>query len=227
VLPRSVASLAARCRRLVPGLRPQDLRRLWFRGLAFAGVYRRLILRERPLSEPIPDLPARVTIRVRLLAESDVAAYLAFRSDQDAADIRRRLDAGHCCFAVWHDGQIIAAGWAVTGRASIPYLSAEIALAPGDVYCYDAFTATAFRGLDVSPSRNTETMRYLRDRGYRRLVAALLPDDRSALRPGEKVGWDRRIGVVGAIGLGPWRRPFCRVTDGAPRLAVTRAPNRP
>ena len=190
------------------------IKRLWLGGLARVRIYRRLVLLERPLTQPFPDVSARVSVCVRLLAAGEIDACMVFRPDQSIAEIRRRLDEGQQCFAVWHDRRIIHAGWAVTGRARIEYLSTEIALAPDEVYSYDVFTSPAFRGLGVSPARLLETVRYFRDRDYRRLLSAILPENRSGLRQGEKVGWDRRIGVIGYLGLGPWRHVFCRIERG-------------
>ena len=47
-----------------------------------------------------------------------------------------------------------------------------------------------------------------RGRGYWRLLAAVLPEDRSSLRSWGRVGY-RRVGLIGFVGLGPWRRAFC------------------
>lgn len=191
------------------------IRRLWFVGLARARLYRRLILHERLLSDPFPDHPASVQVRVRVLTACEIDAYMKFRPDQSIAEVRRRLHEGQQCFAVWHDRRIIHAGWAVTGRARIEYLSTEIALAPDEVYWYDVFTSPPFRGLGVSPFRGREMIRYFRDRGYRCHLATVLPENRSALRQEEKVGRYHPIGVIGYVGLGPWRHVFCRMQPGA------------
>ena len=191
------------------------IKRLWFRGLSRARIYRRLIIRERLLSQPFPEVPARVPVRVSLLAAGEIDAYMAFRPDQSIAEVRRRLDEGQQCFVAWHDRQIIHAAWAVTGRARIEYLSTEIALAPDEVYSYDVFTSPAFRGLGVAPARMLETIRYFRDRGYRCQLSAILPENSPGLRPGEKIGGRIRIGVIGYVGLGPWRHVFCRMERGA------------
>jgi GNAT superfamily N-acetyltransferase len=156
-----------------------------------------------------------VPVCVRVLAAREIDAYMAFRPDQSMAEVRRRLDEGQQCFAVWHERRIIHAAWTVTGRAGIEYLSTEITLAPDEVYSYDVFTLPAFHGLGVSPARLLEVVRYCRDRGYRCLLSAILSENRSSLRQGEKVGRDRRIGVIGYVGLGAWRNAFSRIERGA------------
>lgn len=191
------------------------IKRLWFGGLARARVYRRLTLRERPLNQPSSEVSARVQVGVSLLAPTEIDAYMVFRPDQSIAEVRRRLDEGQRCFAVWHDRRIIHAAWAATGHARIEYLSAVITLAPDEVWSYDVFTSPEFRGMGASPARMVEMMRYFRDRGYRCLLGAILPENRPSFRLGEKVGWTDCVGVVGYVGLGPWRHLFRRMEPGA------------
>jgi ribosomal protein S18 acetylase RimI-like enzyme len=188
--------------------------RLWVKGLSFTRIRRRLVMIERTLSEPAPEISARVPIRVGVLAAGEVDAYLRLRSDQDAVEIRRRLAEGQQCFVAWHERQIIHASWAAPRLARVDYLSAEITLAPDEVYVHGVFTAPAFRGLGASPVCILEMVRYFRTRGCRRLLAVVSPENRSGFRPWEKLGY-RRIGLLGFTGLGPWRRPFCLIEPGA------------
>lgn len=187
------------------------IKRLWFGGLARARIYRRLVLREQPLSQPLPEVSPGVPVFVNLLTPGEIDDYIAFRPDQTSTEVRRRLDEGQQCFAVWHDRRIIHAAWAVTGRARIEYLSTELTLAPDEVCAYDVFTSPAFRGRGASPARMREMMRHFRDRGYRCLLGAILPENRSSLRLAEKVGRYRDIGVIGYVRLGPWRHVFHRI----------------
>jgi GNAT superfamily N-acetyltransferase len=189
------------------------IRSFWFRGLATARVYRRLVLLERTLSDPLPDVSIGVPVRVSVLTDSGVGAYTVLRPDQDIAEVRRRLDEGQWCFAVWHEGQIIHASWAVQRRATVDYLSAEIPLAPDEVYVYGGFTALPFRGLGASAARILAMASYFRDRGYRRLLSAVLPENTSSLRAWGRVGY-RRVALIGFVGLGSWRRPFRRMERG-------------
>jgi len=61
------------------------------RGLAAARFYRRLMLLERRLDEPIVELPLPAGLTGRQLDLEDLPAYHALRPDQDPAVIRRRL----------------------------------------------------------------------------------------------------------------------------------------
>ena len=104
------------------------------------------------------------------------------------------------------------------GRA--PRVGASIPLSR-----HDAFTSPEFRGLGASPARLREMMRYYRDRGYRCLLGAVLPENKASLRLSEGVGGYRHIGVIGYVGLGPWRHVFCRMErDASPPGRARRAP---
>ena len=184
------------------------LRTLWFAGLSFTHVYRRLILLGRPLNQAVPEIPVPGSMRVAMLVEGEIGAYMAFRPDQDASEIHRRLDQDHRCFTVWHEQQIIHAAWVATGRARIEYLSRDLALAPDEVYVYEAFTAPAFRGRNASPVRALAMAEHFRSHGYRRVLTAVHPENKVGFRPLEKVG-TRDVGVIGYVGVGRLRWHFC------------------
>ena len=187
---------------------------IWFRALARLGVYRRLLLIERRLDQPIPDLPLPASIAMRLLGPDDIPAYLAFRPDQRAEEIAERLARGHWCLAAWRDGRVVSAAWGAPGRAPLEYLDWDLPLAPDEAYSYDLYTAPAARGRGMTPATRAPHLLLARDRGYRRLLATLLPENRRALRTPEQLGY-RVIGRLGYVGVGRWRRRFCRLRPGA------------
>jgi GNAT superfamily N-acetyltransferase len=185
-----------------------------FRGLAKARVYRRLMLLERRLDEPIVELPLPDGIVVRRIEREHLDAYQAFRSGPDGAEGARRLDEGQWGFAAWYDGRIVGAGWTSSGRASIPYLDWELALAADEAYSHDVFTAPEFRGRGLAPAARIDLLRYARERGCRRILSALLPENTSGWRMPALIGF-RPIGWIGYVGAGRRRRRFCHVEPGA------------
>ena len=182
---------------------------LWFAALGSACIYRRLVLLARPLSKSAPEIAAPSPIRIAVLAPEEIDAYLAFRPEQTGAEIRRRFSRGHLCFAAWHDRQIVHAAWGATQRAPIDYLSREIELGPDEVFIFDAFTAPASRGRNLSPLRALAMGRHYSDLGYCRVLTAVHPENRTGFRPLEKLG-TQPVGLIGYIGIGPLRWHFCR-----------------
>ncbi len=190
-------------------LRQEGARSLWFKILGET-VYRRLLLLERDLQEPIPEVTVRLPVAIGLLKKTEIAAYVQLRTDADAAAIRSRLDGGQVCFAARHRGGLVSTSWAATNRVWIDYLARELPLAADEVYCYDSFTDEAFRGWGLDAARTAEKLRYFRRAGYRRAVCVVSPENRASLRSCAKVGY-RFSGLIGYVRIGPWTWHFCRV----------------
>jgi GNAT superfamily N-acetyltransferase len=177
-----------------------------------------MILVEYCLNEALPDLPLPSGFEVRRLTLDEAPVYAAFRPDQGQRECKRRLAAGHWCFATWHDGAIISACWATWGRGRIRYLEQDIVL-DDEVYMYDLFTRPAARGRRITVATRVFHMRFLREQGYRRALGANHPHNRAsaALR---RVLRGRPVGWIGYVGVGPWRRYFCLVEPGVRPLAA-------
>jgi hypothetical protein len=199
-------------------LRTEGLRSLWFRILGET-VYRRAILIERLLQEPIAEQRAGVDVEVSLLTAGELDEYLAHCPGSSAAEFCERLKQGQKCFTARCQNTIASTCWAATGAARIDYLNREISLAEDEVYTYGSYTAPRFRNLNIAAVRGNQMVRYFRERGYRRFVAILMPENKVAFRPAEKIGY-RRIGTIGYIKLGPWQRFFCRVHPPAQGVVI-------
>jgi SAM-dependent methyltransferase/ribosomal protein S18 acetylase RimI-like enzyme len=204
----------------VPGVwREGGLRHLWFKVLGET-VYRRAHLVQCTLTELPPAPAAAMAIEIAPLAEDEVGDYLELRPDADRADILARLAAGQRCVVARHDGHVIHAVWAATGRAWIEYLAREIQLGSGDVYLFEAHSAPAVRGRHIGTLLLACQMRFFRETGCRRALAVVMPENVAALRWVKRAGF-RQIGVMGYVKAGPWRRDFSRLRPrGAPPGSV-------
>ena len=85
----------------------------------------------------------------------------------------------------------------------------EIPLSPDEVYNYDSFTLSAFRGQNISPTRSLEMAKYFRKAGFRRIKATIVPENDQALWAAEKTGY-RLFGMMGYVKIGPWQYNFYR-----------------
>jgi GNAT superfamily N-acetyltransferase len=184
-------------------------------------VYRRLFLLDRRIADPIADIALPAEAAVRRLAPGDAAAYAAFRPEQGRAVCVERWARGHWCYATWQGASIVSAIWVARGDVSIDYLEQRLRLEPGEVYSYDLFTAPAARGLGLTRASRPPHLRLLREEGHRRLLASVNPDNRRAQVVQDAIGF-RRIALMGYVGLGPWRRDFCRPRPGAAAPRVER-----
>jgi GNAT superfamily N-acetyltransferase len=200
-------------RRAVEVLRDDGPRALWF-GVLGETVYRRLALLELPLDEPLPQVAPSVSVDVAELREADVDEYAGFDPDSTADDVRRRLADGHRCLVARHRGRPVHVAWFARGRLPSEYLGRDIPLARTEAATFGTFTAPEARGQGVGPAVRASMARDLREAGCRRLLSVVLPENSASLRMTEKLGY-RRIGVVGFLRVGRWRRDFCRVRRGA------------
>lgn len=195
--------------RAVNVLREEGAKGFFFKLLGEIG-YRRLLLLERPLDEPVPEIKTTLPVSIRLLDKTELDEYLAFRPENGPSLIADWFDSGHRCFVARHEKQLISASWAATRRARIYYLDCEISLTPDEVYVYDSFTNPDFRGKSVSAAIRAEIIRHFRAAGYRRMILGTEPENKSNLYAVRKVGF-RPFAMMGCMKIGRWRRDFYRV----------------
>lgn len=84
-------------RRAIEVWRQEGVKSLWFKILGET-IYRRMVLMERLLDEPISEVMPRVPITTALLHENDIAEYIRFRPEADPIKVHERLASGEMCF---------------------------------------------------------------------------------------------------------------------------------
>ncbi|MEP6997481.1 MAG: GNAT family N-acetyltransferase [Betaproteobacteria bacterium] len=193
-------------RRALLTLRDEGLTSFWFKLLSQCG-YRRLLLLERALDQPVADFTPGLPVEVAMLAESELDEYLTFRPTTVRGEVADRLRSGHMCFVARHSGRIVAVAWVAVQPVWVPFLGCRIDMETGDAHIYDKFTLPAYRGHGISNAVRTHHLRYLQRAGFRRATGAVLPENASSLRDDTKGGF-RVYGVLGRIKLGRWQRIF-------------------
>lgn len=188
----------------------------------FTTFYRRMSLMVRPLDATIPNLRPRVSVDIKMLTEDDLAAYNRFRPDQCANLIRDNLARGDQYFAAWHEGRIVHAIRVTTGRVYVPYLHRDLVLQPDDIYSHNSFTLPAFRGYGLSPARGAHVMRHYRQKGYKRMVALVVVEDKTALRAAQKMGY-QSVGLYSCLRFGPWRCDWQQTWSEEPLPGLAKA----
>ncbi|TMC48558.1 MAG: hypothetical protein E6J14_10690 [Chloroflexi bacterium] len=192
-----------------------DLRSLWFRGLA-AVCYRRMILVECYLDNPPPDPGEEANEIQSELQDSEWREYLRFDREVNADELQRRRQAGHVCLIIRRDGVLVCAHWSVLGPGSayIAYLDTTIPLGTAERYVYGALTAPSLRAQGLATRSWQRSLRWAWDADFRHSVSAVLPESRSSLAVGARVGY-RQTALIGYCKLGPWRREFRRALPRA------------
>ncbi len=198
-------------KRAVEVLRIEGLQSLYFKVLGET-IYRRVVLLERSLDEPVSPIDPSLPLTFGLLRKTDIDEVAAFRPETNGAEVYRRLQLGQICFIARHEGRLIHVCWVATGCARIDYLDREILLSPGEAYVFESYTAPDMRGKHIAAARSVFMQQALRQTGYHRTVTVVVPENQAGFRPLEKVGY-RRLGVLSTVWVGPWRWDF----NGVPR----------
>lgn len=187
-------------------LREEGLKSLWFKLLGET-VYRRVVLVERILDEPMHPMASKIPVTIKLMERSDVGEYCKFRPDADEPDVQQRLDSGHWCFIARHQGRIVHTCWAASQVFWFNYLSYEIQLASDEALIYDSYTDPSYRGLNIAGARSLKVMRFFHRAGFRRLLGVVIPENQPSVRIVQKSGY-RPIGTLGFLKIGPIRKDF-------------------
>ena len=198
--------------RVMETLHDGGVRALWFKILGET-VYRRLLLLERSFEEPIPEIPSQLPIIFQVLEWTETEEYLHYRPGTTRVEIFRRFTAQHRCIVARYQGRLVSNTWVAASNAWSHYLSREVPLGANDLYAYDSFTDPLCRGHAVASALGVEVLRHFRGTGYRRIIRAISPENRASLRAVSKSGY-RPYGVIGYVGIGPWRKHFVRLTPG-------------
>jgi GNAT superfamily N-acetyltransferase len=103
---------------------------------------------------------------------------------------RGRLRLGHRCHGLLLGDQLVAYSWLDPVRCS--YGGEGFALAPGEVYAYDLFTAPGERGRDLAPLLIACRNELLRANGIRTVCTVVDYFNHPSLAVGKKVGSRRK-----------------------------------
>jgi ribosomal protein S18 acetylase RimI-like enzyme len=176
--------------------------------------YRRVLLLERLLDDPIGDPAPAMPVEFALLAEDEIDDYLVLRPEADRARIVEHLAAGWTCAVLRLEDRIVSACWSAAPPYWSAYLERPMPVEPGDVYLTDAWTDARHRGHALAHVLCLHQLHHFRALGFRRALRGTIPENLSALRVHAKSGF-RVIAMLGRLRIGPWRRHFRRDLPGA------------
>jgi GNAT superfamily N-acetyltransferase len=169
--------------------------------------YRRVLLLERWLDDPIAPITPRVPVIFSALAPTHIDEYLRFRRKALRTRIEERIARGDECFVARHDGRIVCVSWAARGEHFMRPLHYRYAIGSSEVYLYDGFTVPTFRGRAIAPALGVHVLERLAGAGVTRVTIAVEPGNVANLRARAKTGF-RVCGRIDFLRLGRhvWHR---------------------
>ncbi|WP_119459249.1 hypothetical protein [Rhodospirillaceae bacterium SYSU D60014] len=198
----------------------QGVHGLTFRALMHSG-YRSAGWFVRPLDAPVRPVEARRPARVGELTASDAEAYVAFRPELTETVFLSRLEAGHRCFVAFVEDRPASVVWVAVDSVRVEFFSRTLFFGEGEIYLYNAYTDPANRGAHLQPLLIAAILSRYQAGGFVRAFSLIGLHNRPKITVCERAGF-RRLGYLGQVRLGPFRRDFFRgrrdeADDGATR----------
>jgi ribosomal protein S18 acetylase RimI-like enzyme len=139
--------------------------------------YRRVLLFERWLDEPITPVTPRAPVTFSKLEPAQIDEYLRFHDATSRPRLEERFARGDECFVARHDGRIVCASWATRKEFLMSSMHYRYAVGPSEAYLYDSFADPAFRGRAIAPALGVHVLERFRCAGVTRATLAVHPEN--------------------------------------------------
>ena len=171
--------------------------------------FRRLVIVAKTLDGSLTAYQARIPFDFEELPQDvqKIEASLAHIPAEHRNDIGRRVHRGDLCHIAKRNGQIIFVSWIAFGDCYSYAMDKEYELADNEAYLYSAYTLPEFRGNGIYPAVHSQSLRLLKDLGYKRILAFIASENSAAMRMPEKLGYDK-VGTTGFIEMFGFRWYF-------------------
>ncbi len=103
--------------------------------------------------------------------------------------VHRRLNRGEICFAAIHDEKIVSYCWFAQGNIGIEEIGMAVSTLPGEVYLYDAFTLSPWRGKGLYPLVLKEILLHADAIGFNRALIFVAENNKASRRGVVKAGF--------------------------------------
>src|SRR5215472_4468205 len=142
-----------------------------------------LVFIEADLSKPFPELRPVPGIVAREATIDDVRLF------EDQRLFLKRFNDGDRCFLGIEEetGRLANYRWINTSAAFIPELDRYLILKPGEAYAYDLNTLPEFRKRGIDAFTRHYTYGYIRDIGYKTMLAYIHGDNQPSLHASRRM----------------------------------------
>lgn len=198
--------MGARVRRLLDAAHTLGAGRITPSLLRWA-VRREFVVFARDLRVPsaaeVPDPSLRWTD----LSGSTAPLLMEIDPALDAMELDRLLREGQYCRLGWMGSRLVHYRWDTLRPAYLPYLGRSYRPRSGDVLTSWLYTARDQRGRGIQRASHADLREQALARGCRRSLGIVAVWNVPSLRTNDHTGRGR-VGAVGYVGIGPWRRYF-------------------
>ena len=162
----------------------------------------------KDLRLPLPEVPARESLRWTAFTEAQIDQVLAINPALSEAEIRRRLEEGQECLLGWIERSLIHYRWDATASPYLPFLGKRLCFLQGDIFATDIFTHPAYRGRGIQTASSIMALHRARDSGLSRFITMPAWWNAPSLRVNLQKTGRSVAGTVGFWNAGLWRYYF-------------------
>jgi len=146
---------------------------------------RRLNLYSFRMSDPIPCLTTEEDVVLSLLTESTLELSEVIGEQISNS----RFHHGNICFCLLHQKKVVSYCWIAFDEEWIREIEMLIKPKDREAYLFDAFTLPEYRGKNLFPTVLSNTLNYLKAKGYHRVLIFALNSNRASIKAIQKASF--------------------------------------
>jgi ribosomal protein S18 acetylase RimI-like enzyme len=151
----------------------------------------RYVVLARSLDEPLPSSQPQLGVTIRQATLDDIERFRPITVSWQLRQFFQRMCRGHICFiTLLPDGRIVNYGWSSDEASQEP---CPTPLEPGDACSSFSYTLPAYRRMGLHEANFAARCKFLREQGYKRVLAQVETDNVASLALCRKVGY-REVG---------------------------------
>lgn len=183
---------------------------------------RRLFFFEADLTQPLPNVTARIPVEIRTATLKDLEIFaneLEQRAGLNRQEAQQRLKAGNVAVLALCDRKLAGIQWLTFTDRLVTDIGRKLVLAPGEACDFAAVTFPEWRGKGIASALMRAVNEYERTHGYTRHIAWVRSNNVPSLRIQTKLG-RKRTKTVWSIWVLGMKQPlvFGATQKGSPSL---------
>ena len=142
------------------------------------------IIIEGSLEEPVKEFVPKIEVRIEQATEDNLDKLKGIITKNDYNIFKERFRKGRICFVALDGEKIVAYSWINLDAGYVSdYKKEEVA------YSFDTYVSDEYRNSGIAVYLQTKIWIYLRDRGYKKVIASVAKNNLPAKKAWRKVGF--------------------------------------
>ena len=160
--------------------------------------YVKELVYERPLGTEIPAVKTSIPVEVRTVSTEDIQKSGLYQGIRMASgddpmqhnEALGRICNGNVCFVAMVENKVAGFAWLYFQKRKYePAIEREETFRDDEALIYDTFVLSEFRRKGVGSKLNEESLRYLKSKGYKKVLVYVQADNIPSIKSFETVGF--------------------------------------